>query len=218
MTRLLRAVTLDLYGTLLDFDVERDETPMVADLLDETGSQLDPSHVLACWVREALDDRAKQPFRSVRSCLEAGAAATRRRLGLNIDPVAWADALEHLWMTREPFPGTLEAMDRLRDAGLRLAIVTNLDTHVLSNVVERTGLGGMVDAAVSSERARAYKPHPRPFQLALDALDAGPADAIHVGDSPGEDRAGAHAAGMQCVLVDEQGLSSRVDDVLSFAP
>lgn len=218
MTHRFDAVTLDLYGTLLDFDIERDETPMVADLLDDLGSQHDPGDVLACWVREALDDRGKQPFRSVRSCLEAGAAATHRSLGLNIDPVAWTDTLEELWMTREPFPGTLEAMDRLRDAGLRLAIVTNLDEHVLSTVLERTGLGGMVDVAVSSERARAYKPHPRPFQLALDALEVEPADAIHVGDSPGEDRAGAQACGMRCRLVDDQGLWPLVDELLSFAP
>lgn len=72
-------------------------------------------------------------------------------------------------------------------------------------MLERPPLGGRIDAAVCSEHARAYKPHPRPFRMALDELGVQPDAAIHVGDRPGEDRAGARAAGMACVIVDRPG-------------
>jgi FMN phosphatase YigB (HAD superfamily) len=65
---------------------------------------------------------------------------------------------------------------------------------------------------VSSEQARAYKPHPRPFRMALHRLGLEPDEAVHVGDDPGEDRAGARAAGLEARLVGEEGLAAVVDE------
>lgn len=46
---------------------------------------------------------------------------------------------------------------------------------------------------MTSEDARAYKPRPEPFRLALDRLGLCPGDVLHVGDSPASDVAGAQA-------------------------
>lgn len=91
-----RAVTLDLFGTLVDFSVPRDEPPLVAELLDEIGARSDPGAVLETWMRASLADRAKTPFRRVRSTLEHGARVAADRHGLVIDPGRWARSLEAL--------------------------------------------------------------------------------------------------------------------------
>lgn len=207
------AVTLDLFGTLLDFDVRRDEAPLVADLLREADAPADPADVLETWIAASLAERGRTPFRTVRRSLAVGAREAAREHALDVDPLAWAERLEALWATRPLVDDAGPALDRLDAAPADWAIVTNLDAHVLAEVLERTGLGERAPAWVCSERARAYKPHPRPFRLALARLGARPSASVHVGNDPGEDRAGARAAGMRCVLV-EEGLTAAVEAAL----
>ncbi|HVL97657.1 MAG TPA: HAD family hydrolase [Solirubrobacteraceae bacterium] len=103
-----------------------------------------------------------------------------------------------------PYEDAVPALERLRAAGARLAVVSNWDVS-LHEVLARTGLRPLVDAAVSSAEAGAAKPDPRPFALALEHLGVAAADAWHVGDTPAEDVAGARAAGVLPVLVDRNG-------------
>jgi len=209
-----RAVTLDLFGTLIDFDVQRDETPLVEDLVAAAEGDAEPPAVLGDWMQASLADRDRTPFRRIRPTLERGARAAIDRHGLAADPARWAHALEELWATRPLAPGAGPALDRLDGREVRWAIVTNLDAAVLDRVLERTGLARRGPAAVCSEHARAYKPHPRPFHIALDRLGVEPGSAVHVGDDAGEDRAGAQAAGLACVLVGEDGLEAAVERAL----
>lgn len=209
----VQAITLDLFGTLVDFSIERDEPPLVRELLHEAGETADADAVLATWVAASLDDRAKTPFRRVHEALVTGAEETAREHGLAIDPERWADRLEQLWALRPMFGDVRDALDRIEAAGVPWAIVTNLDRHVLDRVLASTHLGSRSPVAVSSEHARAYKPHPRPFRMALDRLGVDPASAVHVGDRPSEDRAGAHAAGMWCVIVDRRQEAALVQAV-----
>lgn len=198
------AVTLDLFGTLVDFDIQRDERPLVAELLG-SGAAVDQDAVLATWVRESLAERARTPFRTVRASLVEGAHRTAREHGLEVDPDAWATRLEELWRDRPLREEAPVVLDRLDAAEVPMAVVTNLDASVLEQVLARTGLAERVPLVVCSEHARAYKPHPRPFRMALERLGADPVASVHVGDSPGEDRAGAKAAGMDAVVWPEHG-------------
>lgn len=208
------AVTVDLFGTLVDFSIERDERPLVRDLLDEAGEQADAGEVLATWVRASLAERARTPFRTVREAIEHGARVTKRRHELAIDPSYWASALETLWATRPLADDAETALERLSEAPSGWAIVSNVDEPVLAALLRRTGLGRAANCVVSSQRARAYKPHPRAFRLALAELDVDPGRAVHVGDDPGEDRAGAKAAGMQARILTDETLSEALADVL----
>ena len=53
--------------------------------------------------------------------------------------------------------------------------------------------------------AGARKPEPGIFAAALSEADCRPAEALHVGDTPEEDLAGARAAGIRCLLIDRDG-------------
>jgi putative hydrolase of the HAD superfamily len=101
------------------------------------------------------------------------------------------------------FDDTLPALQALRDAGWRTAILSN---HVpeLSQIVEGLGLGGTVEAVFSSAVIGYEKPHPEAFAHALRACGS-PERVWMVGDNPEADVAGAQALGIPAVLVRAAG-------------
>jgi putative hydrolase of the HAD superfamily len=101
-----------------------------------------------------------------------------------------------LWQV---YPDVAERLERWHRSGLRLAVVSNFDQR-LHGLLRALGVDRWLAAVVVSSRAGAAKPSPEPFRQALAALGVGPDRAWHVGDSD-EDAAGAHAAGLRCVLV-----------------
>jgi 2-haloalkanoic acid dehalogenase type II len=101
-----------------------------------------------------------------------------------------------------PRADAAETLAALRERGLHVAIVSNIDDDQLAAVWSRLGLSDHVDAITTSEEARSCKPDARIFQLALEKAGAPPPEAVvFVGDSPWHDVAGANALGMTSVLV-----------------
>jgi putative hydrolase of the HAD superfamily len=111
-----------------------------------------------------------------------------------------------LW-TR-PVPGAKDALEKLARHDVRIAIVSNSDGTVEDLLLEHKvcqvgpGPGVAVDAIIDSSVVGAAKPDPRIFEIALSRIGVEPQHAIHVGDTPGADVDGAHAAGVEPVLVD----------------
>jgi putative hydrolase of the HAD superfamily len=110
------------------------------------------------------------------------------------------------------FDDARDAVLAVRARGARIVAVSNWDVSVLE-VLEQTGLAPLLDGAVSSAAIGAAKPSPVVFEHALSLVGVAAADAVHVGDSPSEDVAGALAAGITPVLIDRAGAGSRVAGV-----
>jgi putative hydrolase of the HAD superfamily len=87
---------------------------------------------------------------------------------------------------------------------VRRVVVSNWDIS-LGGVLCRSGLASRLDGWVSSAAARAAKPDPAIFRRALELAGCEPAAALHVGDTPEDDRAGAEAAGIRALLIDRNG-------------
>lgn len=104
----------------------------------------------------------------------------------------------------EVYPDAAPALAALRDRGVRLGVVTNFDSRV-EPLLAALGLAGWFESITRSSGAGAAKPDPAIFRAALARHGASPAEALHVGDSPGDDVAGAEAAGLLGVLVDRAG-------------
>ena len=86
------------------------------------------------------------------------------------------------------------ALRALRAAGMRLVIASNWDCS-LADWLGPAGLLELVDAVVTSAEVGVAKPDPLVFRRALAVAGVGPEAAVHVGDSPDNDVAGARAAG-----------------------
>ncbi len=106
---------------------------------------------------------------------------------------------EHCDVQTRPYDGVLEAMAALREAGLRLAIVSNKNDEAV-RALSRIYFGSLVNAAVGGRDGVPRKPAPQMPQLALEALGAAPERTLFVGDSD-VDMATAQGAGMDCMLV-----------------
>jgi putative hydrolase of the HAD superfamily len=85
----------------------------------------------------------------------------------------------------------------------RLGIITDGLPAVQARKVKALELESMIDEIIytweyGSERE---KPHPLPFTLMLESLNADPESALFIGDNPDKDCRGAHGAGMKFAQV-----------------
>ena len=81
-----------------------------------------------------------------------------------------------------------------------LGVITNGNADV-----RRLGLADYFRFALSAEELGVGKPDPHPFQQALRIAGVGADQAVHVGDHPGDDIAGALSAGIQAIWFNPQG-------------
>jgi putative hydrolase of the HAD superfamily len=85
-------------------------------------------------------------------------------------------------------------------------VASNWDCS-LPQVLEQADLAALVDGVVASAVVGFDKPAPQLFEAALELAGCDAADALHVGDSPAADVAGAQAAGIRALLLERDGAS-----------
>lgn len=107
----------------------------------------------------------------------------------------------HEGLIRE-FPNVDTSLARLRDAGLRLAVVTSKRRFSVERDLDSfPDLRGVFDAFVTMEDTAEHKPLPAPLLKGLELLDdVSPERAAYVGDAP-FDVAAARAAGVMSVAL-----------------
>jgi FMN phosphatase YigB (HAD superfamily) len=97
-------------------------------------------------------------------------------------------------------PGVGATLAELEKRGVRLGIVCDVGFtagELLRDLLEREGLLGYFGGWAFSDEVGHYKPSPRIFEAALEALGAEPGAALHIGDLRRTDVAGAAALGMR---------------------
>lgn len=97
-----------------------------------------------------------------------------------------------------PHPEVAESLDRLRDAGFRLAALTNNTQEVAETQLEYAGLTEKFEQILSADTARRLKPAPAPYRMAARSLGTPERElrlvAAHAWDVAGAMRAGCAAA------------------------
>lgn len=99
------------------------------------------------------------------------------------------------------FADVVPALQRLKEAGVRLGVVSNWDSQ-LPNVLDRLELTSWFETIVVSHFEGIEKPNPEIFRRALERMDVQPSEALHIGDSVELDGGGAKAAGIDWLCVD----------------
>lgn len=199
------AVLLDAYGTLVHLD---DPAGRLRALLATEGHEHPPERVAAALAREILHYRAhhdegRDP--ASLAALRLGCAAVLAEgLGGDVPPLARLAEILVAALRFDLIPDALPALDALAAAGLRLAVVSNWDCS-LAGVLEGLGVADRFTAVSVSAVVGAPKPDPAIFRHALAALGVAPERALHCGDRPEYDCAGARRAGLRAVLIDRAG-------------
>jgi putative hydrolase of the HAD superfamily len=94
----------------------------------------------------------------------------------------------------------LTALDRLRAAGVRTALVSDAGADDVESW-ERSPLRERLDATIFSYQVGVRKPDARIYEHALEAVGVRPEEAIFVGDGGSDEHRGARAVGMRTVFV-----------------
>ncbi len=118
--------------------------------------------------------------------------------------------IERVYLSEDwaPAPGAAEALRRLEEAGVLLAVVSNATGQMEELLAEHRicGLDGAtmakVAVVVDSHVVGIEKPDPRIFAFALSALDVAPERCVFVGDSVHFDVEGARRAGIRPLHMD----------------
>jgi 2-haloacid dehalogenase/putative hydrolase of the HAD superfamily len=160
-------ITFDCYGTLIDWENGiRDAFRAAA---ARAGASVPADDVLAAYA-EVEPEVEREAFRPYREVLAESAKRVAARFGWTIDGDGSRFLAESLPSWR-PFPDTNPALHRLREAGCRLGILSNVDDDLLDRT--RTLLDGSFDPVVTAAQVRSYKPGDAHFVEARRRLPSG---------------------------------------------
>jgi 2-haloacid dehalogenase len=104
-----------------------------------------------------------------------------------------------------PHPEVAESLDRLRDAGLRLATLTNSTQQVAEAQMNNSGLRDYFEQILSADAVERLKPAPEPYRMAAQRLGV-EAEGVRLVAAHAWDVAGALRAGCAAAFVARPGM------------
>ena len=192
------ACVFDAYGTL--FDVHS----AVARLRPRLGAQADALSQLwrtkqleYTWLR-ALMGRHTDFWQVTGDALDYALAQVQ------VEPGPVREPLMQAYLALDAYPEVPEVLRRLREGGLKTAILSNGEPEMLAAGARSAGIDGLLDAILSVEEVGIFKPHPKVYQLAVDRLGVA-AGEIAFQSSNAWDVHGAACFGLRPVWINRQG-------------
>jgi 2-haloalkanoic acid dehalogenase type II len=197
----VKVATFDCYGTLVDW--EGGAAGFLYDLARRNGDSEPGSGRELCRRWEEIQFEAiQQEYRSYSDILTDSLRTWVAERGYRWNTHE-GEALERAMQSWQPFPDTIPALTRAKNAGLRLVIISNTDRHIIEQtLVQLAPL--TFDAVVVAEDARAYKPDTAVFTHALASAPAEPEDTLHVAFGFKYDIRPAQEVGMRTAWVNRR--------------
>jgi 2-haloalkanoic acid dehalogenase type II len=189
-------LTFDCYGTLIDW--ERGIAEAFAAAARADGVTLELAAILRAY--HAIEPAVQaERYRRYRDVLALTARAVAERLDWALASGREAFLPESL-PTWPPFPDTNDALRRLRAAGHRLAILSNVDDDLLAGT--RRHLTVEFDFVVTAQQVGSYKPAPGHFLAARARI--GPARWLPIAQSYFHDVQPARAHGIPTAWINRK--------------
>ena len=199
----VRALTLDLYGTLLD--VESSLLQAFTDYLKYWEYTGIAREVIRAWesayfqetMIDTLLDHGRTPFEQIsRSCLKQ----TLSTIDIKATP-ADVETLLAARVRGTLFPDVQQGLMALA-SNFSLVILSNGDKDALEQTVANLHLP--ITTVISGEQAGAYKPHPAVYRTAIQELGLQPTEMMHVASHAWDIR-GAKACGLAGAFINRTG-------------
>lgn len=190
----IEAIVFDAYGTLYDVQSVAGATeaafPGHGDYITQVWRLKQLEYA---WLRSLMGR-----YVDFRAVTRESLAYTLGTIGLTagaalLDRIV--DAYDHLL----PYPEAAEALGAL--GGFRLAILSNGSPDMLDALVRNSGLSRYLEAVISVDAKKAYKPDPRVYELVRERLGVEPREVAFV-SSNGFDVAGAGGFGFKVVRIE----------------
>ncbi|MFZ5997960.1 MAG: haloacid dehalogenase type II [Nitrospirota bacterium] len=186
-------VIFDIVGTLFSLDT-------IGSAFREEGLE---AGMMECWFAKLLQTSMAATLAGRYIPFKESAEASLRQVlverGIPYDRGArFFRALSEL----EPYDDARECLATLREEGHRLAALTNSSEEITQTLLQRAGFNGMFEAVVSCDEVMACKPHPSPYRMVVDRMEAMPDESCMVA-AHGWDIIGAHAVGLHTIWISE---------------
>jgi 2-haloalkanoic acid dehalogenase type II len=195
----IRAITFDVYGTLLE-DARGPLMEVCGEIVQDLGLRLRPDEFLSLW-EERFYRLLERAFMRMEEANLVSLESLFQDLRIEADASRYVMKVVEGWGRRGAYPEVRRVLEAL--SGWRMALVTNADEEFLRRALEDNGL--RFERVITSEAMEAYKPDPRLFQAAARELGCPETEVLHVGDSLLEDVAGAKSVGMKAAWVNRPG-------------
>jgi len=178
-------------------------------IFDLDGTLIDSKLDLAHAVNAARGYMGIQPIEhdTVYSWVGDGAPVLMRRaLGPEASDTQVQRALEyflayyreHMLDYTTLYPGVREALDRLREAGVKLAVLTNKPVRFSQAIIDGLGVGGHFQRVYGGNSFEQKKPHPVGVEALLTECGVARERALMVGDSAVDIRTARNAKILAC--------------------
>jgi 2-haloalkanoic acid dehalogenase type II len=190
MTRDFDIVTFDCYGTLIDW-----ESGIAGAFLENTGLPREDVIRAHAAIEPVVEREQYLPYRDV---LTETAVRVATALGKTL---AGGTFLPQSLPTWKPFPDTNPALERLRAAGYRLGILSNVDDDLLAET--RRHFTVDFDLIITAQQVRSYKPAPGHFTAAKERI--GSARWLHAAQSNFHDIVPVNAMNVPTAWVNRRG-------------
>ncbi len=203
LKREVKVLIFDQYGTVVDMQLGLTEavTPFLAD----KGWDGEPHRFVTWWRRthyensmiDSLCDRGHTPYRQI-GHRAVSHVMDRCGIAYSQGDVRWLiDRIVEL----KPFPDALAALDSLRAAGYRLAILSNGDSDMLE--AAKPHIGFSFDETISVQEAGYFKPHWMTYSVAEDRTGEARTSCLFVANHA-FDCIGAKAYGMRTAFINRR--------------
>ncbi len=190
----IQAVVFDAYGTLYDIQsvaaVTEEAFPGYGEIVTQIWriKQLEYT-----WLRSLM--RRHADFSVI---TRDSLAYTIRVLGLKHDAAAFERIMDK-YLHLDLYPDAMTALVALKDR--KLAILSNGSTGMLNALVRNSGLDRVLDATISIDSQKIFKPAPDAYTLIESVLGMPPAEVLFISSNPW-DACGAKAFGLNVAWIE----------------
>lgn len=195
-----RTITFDFYGTLVQWH-EGVEAAFRAIVTHHGEPAMNLAPLIHAFHAEGRRRRDTPPWRPYRDVLRESLRLALDRGGLAMTQ-ADADGLVAGLSRLPAHPDVPAALASLRAGGWRLAAISNTDDDLIAGSLPSLGLA--LDAVVTAQQARAYKPDLRLFHHAHMVLGVTPRQTVHVAASQPLDMAVCKVLGIRAYWVNRR--------------
>ena len=228
----IKVLFLDVGNTLMSIDyemvcreLERNDIPCDEIILQRADASARPiiSSEINKIKKDPLADERVFLFTKIIEQLPIGMIKhldSTKRVAQNLVSILFSEEnVMRLWS--HVLPGTEEALAKFQAMGFQMHVIGNADGFLEQRLVE-ANLRKYFGIVIDSHIVQIEKPDPRIFNIALEATNFEPQEALYVGDIYEVDIVGARSAGMEAILVDpfsdqDDADCVRVPDLLALA-
>ena len=149
----IEACVFDAYGTLFDVNsAARAEQDSLGEKWQPLAELWRAKQLQYTWLR-SLGGRHADFWQVTGEALDFAMATISGRFGA-------AGRLMNLYMVLSAYPEVFGALKRLKAAGMKVAILSNGAPSMLAAAAANAGIAELLDAVLSVEEVKVYKPHP----------------------------------------------------------